>query len=55
MALVCANGSKPPAPVPILRTKVPTTAPRVMMRISGTAVPRNTQPTIAFFELSVGQ
>ena len=36
-------------------TKVPTTAPRVMMRISGTAVPRKTQPTMPFFEVSVGQ
>ena len=36
-------------------TKVPTTAPRVMIRISGTAVPRKTQPTMAFFDESVGQ
>ena len=36
-------------------TKVPTTAPSVMMRISGTAVPRKTQPTMPFFEVLVGQ
>ena len=55
MALWWANGRKPPAPVPMLRTKVPTTAPSVMMRISGTAVPRKTQPTIPFLEVFVGQ
>jgi hypothetical protein len=42
-------------PVPIPTMKVPTTAPRVMIRISGTAVPRKTQPTMPFFEVLVGQ
>ena len=55
MALWCAKGRNPPAPVPILRTKVPTTAPSVMMRISGTAVPRKTQPTIPFLDVLLGQ
>ncbi len=32
----------------------PTIAPRIMMRISGTAVPRKTHPTIAGFEASRG-
>ena len=55
MALWWAKGKKPPAPVPMLRTKVPTTAPKVMMRISGTAVPRKTQPTMPFFDVLAGQ
>ena len=55
MALWWAKGRKPPAPVPIFSTKVPITAPSVMMRISGTAVPRKTQPTMPFFDVLVGQ
>ena len=55
MTLWWAKGSRPPAPVPMPATNVPTTAPRVMIRISGTAVPRKTQPTSPFFETSVGQ
>jgi hypothetical protein len=55
MALWCARGRKPPVPWPMPTMKVATTAPRVMIRISGTAVPRNTQPTMPFFEVSGGQ
>ena len=55
MALWWTKGSNALAPVPMLRTKVPTTAPSVMMRISGTAVPRKTQPTMPFFDVPVGQ
>ena len=49
------EGEEAAGPVPMLRRKVPTTAPRVMMRISGTAVPRKTQPTRPFLEVSGGQ
>ena len=55
MARWWAKGRNPPAPVPMFRTKVPTTAPSVMMRISGTAVPRKTQPTMPFLDVSGGQ
>ncbi len=56
MTLVWAKGSKRLRPGPrSFGTNVPTTAPSVMIRISGTAVPRKTQPTIAFFEVLVGQ
>ena len=49
------EGEEAAGPVPTSRTKVPTAAPSVMMRISGTAVPRNTQPTMPFFDASAGQ
>src|ERR1700684_2848234 len=50
MKLWWAKDKRPPEPVPMLRRNVPTTAPRVMMRISGTAVPRKIQPTRPFLE-----
>ena len=55
MALWWAKGRKPPVPLPMLSMNVPTSAPSVMMRISGTAVPRKTQPTIPFFDVSERQ
>ena len=55
MKLWWAKGRRPPEPVPMSRRNVPTTAPRVMMRISGTAVPRKIQPTRPFLEVSGGQ
>ena len=55
MALWWARATGLRAPVPMLRTNVPITAPSVMMRISGTAVPRKIQPTMPFFEVSGGQ
>ncbi len=50
-----AKATKALAWVPTSRRKVPTAAPSVMIRISGRAVPRKTQPTMAGFELSGGQ
>ena len=55
MALWWANGRKALLAVPTVVRKVPTAAPRAMIRISGTAVPRNTQPTMAGLEASGGQ
>ena len=55
MTLWWAKGRKALADVPTEVRKVPTTAPRVMTRISGTAVPRKTQPTMAFLEAFAGQ
>ena len=42
------------AEVPSVVRYVPTMAPRIMIRISGTAVPRKTHPTIAGLEASRG-
>ena len=55
MTLWWAKGRKPPVPCPMPTTKVATAAPSVMIRISGTAVPRKTHPTMPFFDVSAGQ
>jgi hypothetical protein len=55
MALWWAKGKKALLELPIVGKNVPTAAPRVMIKISGTAVARNTHPTIPRLDVWGGQ
>jgi hypothetical protein len=55
IALWCAKGKKALLELPMVGKNVPTAAPKVMIRISGTAVARKTHPTIPLLDVSGGQ